>query len=116
MRITVMLCFAALLFAAAAYAAGEHSVAMGNTECITCHSDADIVANPNVVAEWNQSIHSYSGVGCGNCHGDENNFRARPRKDACEPCHSEQVAYTKSVLPCDRCHVVHTFTVHQKMR
>ncbi len=102
-----------LLFATLAYAA-EHSVDMGNTECVTCHADGDIVKKPEVVAQYNRSIHSYAGVTCGNCHGDEENFMPRPRKASCEPCHSEQVANVNSVLPCERCHTAHTFSVHSK--
>jgi len=109
-------CFAMLVLAAAAFAAGEHPAAMSKMECVTCHSDKDTVSKPEVVAEWNQSIHSYAGVSCGNCHGDENNFQAKPRKNVCESCHSEQVAVTKSSLPCESCHIVHTFNVHRKTR
>ena len=90
-----------------------HSVEMGNMECITCHADADMVENPEVAAEWSKSIHSYAGVGCGTCHGDAKDFIPAPGKQTCEPCHTKQVATTKSVLPCARCHVVHTFKVHE---
>ena len=116
MRITATLCFAVLLFAVAAYAAGEHPAEMGKKECITCHSDSATVSKPNVVAEWNQSLHSYSGVSCGNCHGDESNFQLKPLKATCESCHSEKVAVTKSALPCESCHIAHTFNVHRKTR
>jgi hypothetical protein len=109
----IIACFAAVLIAAVAFAQ-SHSIDMGNTDCITCHSDPDIVSNPNIVSEWNKSIHSYSGVGCGTCHGDEKDFVARPRKNICESCHTDQIAVTVSPLPCERCHVPHTFNVHSK--
>lgn len=107
----MLLCLFAVLAATVTLAA-THSVDMGNQECVTCHADGDIVNNPGVVKEFNQSLHNYAGVMCGSCHGDENDFQPRPRKVACAPCHADQVALTKSNLPCERCHVVHTFTVH----
>ena len=116
MKSVVIFCFAALLFAAVAYAADEHPVEMGKTECISCHSDNDTVSKPDVVAEWNQSRHSYTGVGCGNCHGDEKNFQAKPLKSACASCHSELVAASDNSRQCSVCHTVHTFTEHRKMR
>ncbi|MDR0454432.1 MAG: cytochrome C [Deferribacteraceae bacterium] len=116
MKIVAILCFTTLLFAAAAYASGEHPMDMEKTECIICHSNKDVVSKPEVVKEWNQSRHSYTGVGCGNCHGDENNFQEKPLKNACESCHSMQVAETKGNVQCSGCHAVHTFTVHRKMR
>ena len=113
----LMLCLiTVLLFAMAAYAANKHSVGMDKTECITCHSDSNIVSKPNVVTEWNQSIHSYSGVSCGNCHGDEKNFQAKPLKSACVSCHSEQVSASRSAMQCSSCHTAHTFTEHQRTR
>ncbi|MDR2884342.1 MAG: cytochrome C [Deferribacteraceae bacterium] len=102
-----------LSFALFAFAADEHPDDMGNKDCITCHADGDAVSNPKVVAEYNQSIHSYSGVMCGSCHGDVANFSAKPPKAKCEPCHAEQIAKNKSTLPCEACHVVHTFAVHK---
>jgi hypothetical protein len=92
---------------------GLHPVDMDNSECVTCHSDDGIVANPNVVNDYKASKHNYVGVACGNCHGDEADFKPKPNKLACEPCHSQEVAKTASVLPCGRCHTVHKFTVHK---
>ena len=113
-KVGILSIAALLLFAVVAYAAGEHPMAMDKKECIACHADRDVVSKPNVVAEWNKSIHSYAGVACGNCHGDESNFQAIPPKSACESCHSGQVAVTKSALQCKNCHIVHTFSVHGK--
>ena len=100
---------ATLVFAQTA----AHPIEMGNMECATCHADADMVENSEVVAEWSKSIHSYAGVGCGTCHGDEKDFIPRPGKQTCEPCHTKQVSVTKSLFTCARCHVVHTFKVHE---
>jgi len=116
MKRIAILCFAVMLLAAAGYAAEEHPMSMDKTGCVTCHSDEEIVSNPEVVKEWNQSIHSYAGVACGNCHGDEKNFQAKPSKSTCETCHSEQVAVTRSPLACESCHIAHTVNVHRRMR
>jgi hypothetical protein len=109
-------CFAALLMAAVAFAQStqSHSVEMGNMDCITCHSDKDMVSKPNVVSEWQKGVHSYAGVSCGNCHGDAKDFAPRPRAELCASCHTEQVAEVNSVMPCERCHTAHTFNVHGK--
>ncbi len=107
----VLFCICIILSATFAMAI-EHSVDMGNMECVTCHADPDMVSKPEVVQEYNASVHSYAGVTCGNCHGDENDFMPRPRKVACEPCHTDQVAAVNSKLPCERCHTAHTFNVH----
>ena len=104
--------FLFILTAATAFS-GLHTVEMEGGECITCHSDGDMVANPDVVKEYNLSKHNYIGVSCGNCHGDEADFKPKPTKLACEPCHAQEVDKTDSVLPCSRCHTVHKFTVHK---
>ena len=93
-----------------------HPMEMEKKECITCHSDPDTVDNTSVVAEYNMSIHSFAGVMCGNCHGDEADFRRVPSKASCEPCHSEQVANVNSKLPCESCHIAHTYNVHMPMQ
>lgn len=109
----LIVCFAITILSALAFAADEHPDDMGTKECITCHADKDAVSKPEVVKEYNQSRHSYTGVACGNCHGDEKDFVAKPTKAACQPCHAEQVAVTKSDLTCEKCHIVHSFSVHK---
>jgi hypothetical protein len=101
-----------ILTAATAFS-GLHTVEMEGGDCISCHSDGEMVSNPDVVKEYKLSKHNYIGVSCGNCHGDEADFRPKPSKLACEPCHAQEVAKTDSVLPCSRCHTVHRFTVHK---
>jgi hypothetical protein len=114
----ILMC-AALVFTLAMLAfaveeQAEHPIDMGNTECITCHADADVVSNPAVVAEYNKSLHNFAGVACGSCHGDAADFVAVPTQVKCEPCHTEQVAVKNSQLTCQSCHTVHTFAVHMR--
>jgi hypothetical protein len=114
MRKIILFAFSVLFILAAVTAfSGLHTVEMEGADCISCHADKEMVENTGVVESYNQSKHNYVGVGCGNCHGDEADFRPKPSKLACEPCHSQEVAKTDSVLPCSRCHSVHKFTVHK---
>ncbi|MDR2104140.1 MAG: hypothetical protein LBP51_00115, partial [Deferribacteraceae bacterium] len=68
-----------ILFVLTAWTAfsGPHSVEMEGRECISCHSDGDMVSKPSVVKDYMASKHNYVGVACGNCHGDEADFKLK---------------------------------------
>jgi hypothetical protein len=66
--------------------------------CIDCHRNA----TPNIVADWQISLHSQNDVGCEVCHGGEHRTEkdfalARvPTAETCSACHDEQfVGFSK---------------------
>lgn len=66
--------------------------------CINCHSSV----TPNIVTDWQLSMHSKNDVGCETCHGSEHNSAVNvdrvslPTPETCGTCHETQVAqYSK---------------------
>ncbi len=47
--------------------------------------------DPRELQSWLGSKHGINSVKCGICHGDVNNYRARPDRVVCIGCHSAQV-------------------------
>jgi hypothetical protein len=96
---------------ATAYAKGAdvHPEDMGNQDCLQCHQDV----TPDIVKQWEQSAHGFTGVKCQVCHGDEDNFVVTPQNNTCEGCHSQQVEMNQAPqAKCASCHISHNFTVH----
>jgi hypothetical protein len=92
------------------FANDAHPEKMGKKKCIECHKEA----TPNVVKQWENSAHGFTGVGCGICHGDEGNFKAKPDKEACRSCHASSVDNNlKKETACFTCHPAHYFNVHK---
>ncbi|MFW6160438.1 MAG: multiheme c-type cytochrome [Acidobacteriota bacterium] len=66
-------------------------------ECITCHKEA----TPNIVSDWNLSLHSQNDVDCAVCHGDlhkdtyDIDKALIPTPQTCALCHEERVAEFK---------------------
>ena len=90
--------------------ANTHPEKMGKTKCIDCHKDT----TPDVVKQWENSAHGFTGVGCGICHGDEKNFAAKPTKEACRSCHASSVDNNfKKEITCYTCHPAHYFNIHK---
>ena len=62
-------------------------------KCVECHSQK----TPGIVADWQNSKHSKSGVSCENCHGDahqaaDDAARAKiPTPETCGQCHAQRV-------------------------
>ncbi|WP_022851435.1 cytochrome c3 family protein [Limisalsivibrio acetivorans] len=100
-----------LLMAFAVYA-DKHPEGIDNSmDCAECHQDV----TPDVVQEWNQSAHGYTGVKCGVCHGDVANFRKSPGNEVCQGCHAKQVENNAMAeKKCSSCHPVHNYTVHKQ--
>jgi len=89
-----------------------HRVQFGKQDCMECHKK-ETASSYN---EWLGSLHGINNVKCGTCHGDVNNYRARPDKEVCIGCHSSQVrAMPKLALVtnCSFCHKGHWYTVHK---
>ncbi len=89
-----------------------HRVQFQKQSCIDCHKKED----PVRYQQWLGSKHGINNVACGVCHGDVNNYRARPDKVVCIGCHSLQVNNMPPnalVTNCSFCHHAHWFTVHK---
>ncbi len=89
-----------------------HRVQFGKQNCMDCHQKE----TPLVYNQWLGSRHGINSVKCGICHGDVNNYRARPDKAICIGCHSTQVQTMPAQLPvtnCSYCHKSHWFTIHK---
>jgi hypothetical protein len=89
-----------------------HRVQFGRQDCMECHKKE----TPAAYAQWQGSKHGINSVKCGICHGDVNNYRARPDKIVCMGCHSQQVQNLPNmalVTNCSFCHKSHWFTVHK---
>lgn len=73
------------------------------TTCHECHTRND----PEIVREWEQSLHGQQDVGCFVCHGAIGvDFRARPGDESCASCHSA-VMGSLAHPPADRCFSCH---------
>jgi hypothetical protein len=89
-----------------------HRVQFGKQDCGECHKKE----TPAGYNAWLTSKHGLNMVKCGTCHGDANNYRARPDKVVCIGCHSQQVHNMPDEAPvtnCSYCHKGHWFTVHK---
>lgn len=89
-----------------------HRVQFGKQNCNDCHQKE----TPTSYNQWLGSKHGINQVKCGICHGDVNNYRARPDKIVCMGCHSAQVKNMPAqalVTNCSFCHKSHWFTVHR---
>lgn len=89
-----------------------HRVQFGKQNCVDCHKKE----TPDGYQQWLGSKHGLNSVNCGICHGDANNYRARPDKSICIGCHSAQVhnmPVNALVTNCSFCHKSHWFTVHK---
>jgi hypothetical protein len=103
-------------FSAPPLAPGEkpdcHRVQFRKQTCRECHKKE----TPQGYNDWLVSKHGINNVKCGVCHGDANNYRARPDKSVCIGCHSAQVRHMPGdalVTNCSYCHKGHWFTVHK---
>jgi len=73
------------------------SAAVGEV-CIACHKQI----TPNVVTDWQLSVHSTVGVDCATCHGDKHQTAddfaraAIPTPETCAPCHKERLDQFKA--------------------
>lgn len=107
--ITIMVLVLGVL-SVAAFAGSQHPEDMGNQDCLACHADV----TPDVVEQWEQSAHGFTGVKCQVCHGDEVNFVKSPENATCEGCHAKQIDNNQaSQARCASCHISHNFTVHK---
>ena len=67
-------------------------------ECVKCHKDV----TPNIVSDWQASMHSENEIGCSTCHGDGHKSAhdvekvQLPTPDTCGECHEERVEQYKS--------------------
>jgi hypothetical protein len=89
-----------------------HRTQFGKQNCQDCHKKE----TPAQYAKWLGSRHGINNVICGVCHGDATNFRARPDRNVCIGCHSQQVNNMPAdalVTNCSFCHKSHWFTVHK---
>ncbi len=65
----------------------------GAETCVECHKKV----TPNIVSDWQASVHSKKGTECSTCHGEAHTSahdaaKARiPTPDVCEGCHPERV-------------------------
>jgi hypothetical protein len=79
--------------------------------CQDCHRTDD----PEIVRDWEQSLHGQQDIGCYVCHGDGTvHFVARPSDENCAACHSATIADLQHA-PVDRCfscHDAHRLTFH----
>ena len=82
-----LLCLTAIVMIAAWGSAGADS-----DDCVTCHRDI----TPNIVIDWELSVHSGEGVTCEDCHGgghkDETDVDKLTTVTAatCSDCHDTQ--------------------------
>ena len=66
-------------------------------DCLTCHKKI----TPNIVSDWQLSLHSRNDVDCATCHGDQHKtsedflLTKIPTPDTCATCHEEKVAQFK---------------------
>ena len=66
-------------------------------ECAGCHS----AVTPNIVSDWQLSMHSQNEVGCSTCHGDQHKSADDvakveiPTPETCATCHEYQVQQFK---------------------
>jgi hypothetical protein len=106
----VFFCFALVLFVSHSYGADKHEEKMGNKTCIQCHEEI----TPDIVKQWVESAHGYTGTKCGVCHGDEKNFKIKPGNKVCIGCHAQSVEQnTMKNKFCTSCHPHHHFTQHK---
>jgi hypothetical protein len=67
-------------------------------ECLDCHRKV----TPNIVLDWQISVHSKNDVMCFTCHGEDHKSekdvaKARiPTPDTCADCHEQQVNQYKA--------------------
>ena len=112
MKLRILLSMLAVVFVFSAAYAAKHPVEISaSQDCAECHAEV----TPDVVQQWEQSAHGFTGVKCGVCHGDVQSFKAAPSNDTCRGCHSKQVEM--NVMPdkdCSSCHPVHTYNVHKQ--
>lgn len=83
---------------------------MEGLDCGTCHQNV----TEDLVKQWQQSAHGFTGVKCQVCHGDEANFSPKPANEVCRGCHSDQ--FENSVAKgtaCSTCHIAHNFNIHK---
>jgi hypothetical protein len=89
-----------LRFVALVFIAGLSLVstaALADT-CVDCHRKV----TPNIVSDWQLSMHSQNAITCDACHGDEHksaddSAKARiPTPETCGGCHADRVAQYKS--------------------
>lgn len=65
--------------------------------CVDCHT----LTTPNIVADWQASLHSKKGIACEMCHGDKHRtakdagLAQLPTPQTCGQCHEERVAQFK---------------------
>lgn len=87
-----------------------HPEDMGSQDCVACHTDV----TPDIVKQWEQSAHGFTGVKCQVCHGDTANFSKIPSDETCRGCHADQFENknVKSDVSCSTCHTSHNFNVH----
>lgn len=87
-----------------------HPEDMGTTDCLACHIDV----TPEIVEQWEQSAHGFTGVKCQVCHGDEVNFARIPSDETCRGCHSNEFdnKNVKKDVTCSTCHISHNFNIH----
>ena len=80
-------------------------------DCAECHQQA----TPEVVKEWNDSLHGIGMVKCYQCHGTFESFAVTPSRDNCATCHADKMENHAEKMgkaadtPCWECHVPHTF-------
>lgn len=109
-KIFILTIFLATFLIALNGLADQHPEDMGNSTCISCHKDV----TPDVVKQWEESAHGLIDVECGVCHGDANNFKAKPTNETCLGCHSTQVENNMAKdRACSSCHIAHNFTIHK---
>jgi len=66
-------------------------------DCVDCHSKV----TPNIVSDWQLSLHAQNGVTCNVCHGDGHHSAADvanaslPTPETCAMCHRERVEQFK---------------------
>lgn len=83
---------------------------MEEMDCAICHQNV----TEDLVKQWQQSAHGFTGVKCQVCHGDEANFSPKPANEVCRGCHSDQ--FENSVAKetaCSTCHIAHNFNIHK---
>ena len=82
--LAVLLWVGAALTAAADVPAGRFDA----DQCVACHT----AIQPDLVADWQRSVHAEAGADCTACHGDgHRGAAARARRDAtCIDCHGER--------------------------
>jgi len=72
--------------------------ASNEVTCIDCHKKV----TPNIVSDWQASMHSQNGVECSTCHGDQHASASDiakaeiPTPETCATCHETQVNQFKS--------------------